>query len=243
MIRIGTYNTGDFSGDGVPAGSEQAKACFREVIEAEGVALWGLQEDVGFFNPQTEQTPYEAVYSGYKNYRRCGVKKYNYKAFLTDLPISQPEQVYYVGERKFHHPWFLHAQVQIEGRDVCVITLHFDWQDRATREMQIRQVIAFAAQYPYVMILGDFNPTNFVEYVQQSPLLIYDYDLDLFREAGFSVANIDKFGTFTTIVGRDPCYPCDNIVVSPNIKICKVGRIFRDWMNDHTALWADVELT
>jgi endonuclease/exonuclease/phosphatase family metal-dependent hydrolase len=93
------------------------------------------------------------------------------------------------------------------------------------------------------MILGDFNPTNFVEYVQQSPLLIYEYDLDLFREAGFSVANTDKFGTFTTIVGRDPCYPCDNIVVSPNIKICKVGRIFRDWMNDHTALWADVELT
>ena len=242
MIRIGTYNTGDFSGNGVPAGSEEAKVCFREVINAENVALWGLQEDVGFFNAQTQESPYEAIYSDYQNYRRCGTKKYNYKAFLTNLPISEATQVYYTGECKFHHPWFLHANVNIEGKDVCVITLHFDWQDRDTRTMEIRQVIEFASRQEYAMILGDFNPTNFVNGVLQSNNLTYEEDLDLFREAGFSVANADKFGTFTTMVGRAPCYPCDNIVVSPNIKICNVGRIFRDWMNDHTALWADVEL-
>ena len=243
MIRIGTYNPGDFSGDGVPAGSEKAKECFKEVIEAEGIALWGLQEDVGLFNPETGETPYEAIYSSYKNYRRCGVKKYNYKAFLTNLPISEAEQIYYVGECKFYHPWFLYAKAQIEGKEVCVITLHFDWQDRDTRTMQIDQVIAFAARQEYAMILGDFNPTDFVNVERQSNTLTYEKDLDRFRKAGFSVANTDQFGTFTTIVGRGPCYPCDNIVVSPNIKIRKVGRIFRDWMNDHTALWADVELT
>ena len=241
MIRIGTYNTGDFSGDGVPAGSEQAKACFREVIEAEGVALWGLQEDVGFFNPQTEQTPYEAVYSGYKNYRRCGVKKYNYKAFLTDLPISQAEQVYYVGERKFHHPWFLHAQVQIEGKDVCVISLHYDWHDCDLRHLQIRQTIEFASRYEYAMILGDFNPDDFVAGEKRSERLTYEEDLAPFRQAGFRVANADQFGMFTTIIGRQEPFPCDNIVVSPNIRIHKVGRIYREWMNDHAPLWADLE--
>ena len=243
MIRVGTFNTGDFSGEGVPAGSAIAKTCFREVIEAEGVALWGLQEDVAFFNQETQETPYDAIYSHYRNYRRSGVKKYNYKAFLTNLPISEAEQIYYVGQRKFYHPWFLRAQVQIDGKEVCVITLHFDWQDRDTRAMQIAQVIDFAAQQEYAIILGDFNPTDFVALERQSDQLTYKHDLDLFRRAGFSVANTDRFGTFTTIVGRDPCYPCDNIVVSPNIRICNVGRIFRDWMNDHTALWADVELT
>ena len=43
MIRVGTYNTGDFSGENVPAGSEKAKALFREVMNAEGVQLWALQ--------------------------------------------------------------------------------------------------------------------------------------------------------------------------------------------------------
>jgi endonuclease/exonuclease/phosphatase family metal-dependent hydrolase len=132
--------------------------------------------------------------------------------------------------------------VEIEGKNVCVITLHFDWQDRDTRVSQIKQVIEFAKKHEYVMIIGDFNPTDFVNAVKQSDNLTYKEDLDIFRKEGFKVANTDKFGTFTTIVERSPCYPCDNIVVSPNIKILKVDRIYRDWMNDHTALWADVEL-
>ena len=242
MIRIGTYNPGDFSGEGVPAGSEKAKKLFREVINSDNVELWGFQEDVEFFNSETKETPYEAIYSDYKNYKRCGVKKYNYKAFLTNLPISDAEQIYYVRDCKFYHPWFLHAQAKIEGKDVCILTLHFDWQDKGTREKQINQVIEFANNYKYAMIIGDFNPTDFVGVVRQSNNLTYKHDLDIFRTAGYNVANTDKFGSFTTVVGRDPCYPCDNIIVSSNIKILKVDRIFRDWMNDHTPLWADVEL-
>ena len=53
FLRVGTYNTGDFSGENVPAGSEQAKALFREVMNADSVDFWALQEDVGFFNPET----------------------------------------------------------------------------------------------------------------------------------------------------------------------------------------------
>ena len=240
MIRVGTYNTGDFSGADVPAGSEKAKALFREVMNADGVALWALQEDVGFFNPETEEMPYEAIYSDYKNYRRSGEKKYNYKAFLTDLPISEAERIYYTGA-KFNHPWFLHAQVQIEGRDVCVISLHYDWQDCDLRTMQIRQTIEFASRYEYAMIIGDYNPTDFVNGQRRSTHLTYEKDLELFRQAGYAVANADKFGDFTTIIGRQEPYPCDNIAVSPNIRIHNVGRIFRDWMNDHAPLWADLE--
>ena len=241
MIRVGTYNTGDFSGENVPAGSEKAKALFREVMNAEGVQLWALQEDVGYFNPETEEMPYEAIYNSYKNYRRSGEKKYNYKAFLTDLPIGEAERIYYTGAPKFGHPWFLHAQVQIEGKDVCVISLHYDWQDCDRRILQIQQTIEFASRYEYAMIIGDYNPTDFANGEKQSDHLTYEKDLDLFRQAGFLVANADKFGAFTTIIGRQEPYPCDNIVVSPNIRIHKVGRIYREWMNDHAPLWADLE--
>ena len=65
MIRIGTFNTGNFSGNGVPAGSEKAKEVFREVINSDNVELWGLQEDISFFNPETGEMPYEAIYSDY----------------------------------------------------------------------------------------------------------------------------------------------------------------------------------
>ena len=243
MIRIGTYNTGDFSGEQVPAGSEKARELFREVINSDGVELWALQEDVGFFNEEAQLTPYEAAYSDYKNYKRCGVKKYNYQAFLTNLPISEAEQIYYVGDCKFYHPWFLHAQLTVDGKDICVLTFHFDWQDRDTREKQINQVIEFASKHEYSMLIGDFNPCDYVNLVQQSKNLTFKHDLDIFRNAGYNVANADKFGIFTTHLGyKDPCYPCDNIAVSSNIRIHKVGRIIRDWMNDHAALWADVEL-
>ena len=244
ILRIGTYNVGDYSGENVPAGSEKAKELFKEVIESAGVELWGLQEDVGFFNSETEETPYDAVYRSYKNYKRCGVKKYNYKAFLTNLPISEAEQIYYVGDCKFYHPWFLHAQVEFDGKEICVITLHFDWQDKGTREKQINQVIEFASKYEYSMIIGDFNPSDRVNLERISANSVHEYDLAIFRKAGFNVANADKFGTFTTHVGHKDigAYPCDNIVVSANIKIHNADRIFRDWMNDHTALWADVEL-
>ena len=242
-IRIGTYNTGDFSGENVPAGSEKAKELFREVINSDGVELWALQEDVGFFNEETQETPYEAIYSNYKNYKRCGIKKYNYKAVLTDFPISEAEQIYYVGDCKFYHPWFLHAQLKLDGKDICVISLHFDWQDRDTRVKQINQVIDFASKYEYAMIIGDFNPCDYVNLVPQSNNHTYEHDLDIFRNAGYNVANADKFGIFTTHVGHKYTdYPCDNIVVSHNIKILSAGQIFRDWMNDHTALWADVEI-
>ena len=191
MIRVGTYNTGDFSGENVPAGSEKAKEAFREVMNAEGVALWALQEDVGFFDPETGEMPYEAIYSSYKNYKRSGEKKYNFKAFLTDLPISEAERIYYTGAPKFGHPWFLHAQAQIEGKDVCVISLHFDWQDCDLRLLQIRQVIEFASRYEYAVILGDFNPDDFVAGEKRSERLTYEEDLAPFRQAGFRVANAD----------------------------------------------------
>ena len=242
IIRIGTYNTGDFSGENIPAGSEQARIAFCDVIESDSVDFWALQEDVEFFDPEAQELPYTAVYGSYKNYRRCGNKKYNYKAFLTNLPLGDTEQIYYTGEEKFDHAWFLHTQLRIEDKDVCMICLHFDWADRDRRKEQIRQVISFASRYEYSMIIGDFNPDDFVKAVRQSENIVYEQDLRLFREAGFQIANADKFGIFTTIPTSKQEYPCDNIVVSPNIKIHNVGRIYRVWMNDHAALWADVEL-
>jgi endonuclease/exonuclease/phosphatase family metal-dependent hydrolase len=103
-------------------------------------------------------------------------------------------------------------------------------------------VIDFASRHEYAMIIGDFNPDDFIDRVKQSENLTYEADLALFREAGYSVANADKFGIFTTIPLSKIDYPCDNIIVSPNIKIHKVGLTRRDWMNDHAALWADVEI-
>ena len=34
----------------------------------------------------------------------------------------------------------------------------------------------------------------------------------------------------------------DELWIEDDGFVCNGGRIYRDWMNDHTALWADVEL-
>ena len=242
-VRIGTYNVGNFSGTGVEAGSELAAKLFREVITADNVDIWALQEDVGFFNEQSELMPYDAVYADYKNYKRCGFKKYNYKAFLTNMPLGEVEQIYYTGDMQFGHAWFLHTQMCIKGKDVCMICVHFDWADKFKRAEQISQVIAFASKYEYSMIIGDYNPDDYINKVLQSRNLTVQEDLDLFRAAGFTPANADLFGTFATIAHETYVpHPCDNIAVSSNIRIHAVGKIHRDWMNDHAALWADVEI-
>ena len=161
---------------------------------------------------------------------------------MTDLEISESEQIFYTPELKCNHPWFLHTQLKVDGKEICAICLHFDWADRERRQKQIAEVIDFASRHEYAMIIGDFNPDDFIDRVKQSENLTYEADLALFRTAGCSVANADKFGIFTTIPTSKQPYPCDNIIVSPNIKIHGVGLTCRDWMNDHAALWADVEI-
>ncbi len=246
-VRFATYNVGDYSGTDLPAGSEESRKAFREVFLKVGADLWALQEDVEFFNKENREMAYDAVYSAaLPNYKRNYTGNYNGKAFLSRFELFDVEPVKYTGDLKYRHPWFLTGKVKIEGREITLICLHFDWSDKNVRAEEITQLIEFAKKQEYCVIMGDFNPEDYVDDGKKvSTRLFYKEELARFQEAGFECANAGKFGTFDTIVHAgsviSPC-PFDNILVSPKIKITAADRVAEPWMNDHALVWADLEI-
>lgn len=263
-IRIASYNIGDYStangssGDGIAKGNgtEVTKQEYIAVFKKVGADLWGLQEDSPCFNGTTEETPYDAIYNKiHPFYKRNFTGTYNGKAFLSCYEIKDVEAVNYPaavtsyapqGTSGYGHKWYLKGKVEMGGKEITLITLHFDWACRERRAKQIETVIEFAKTQEYCLIIGDFNPDDYVNGEKQSNVHTHVEDCKKFTDAGFEGANAGKFGVFSTIVKggkpREENYPCDNIFVTPNIKILNAEAVYEPWMNDHAILVADIEI-
>ena len=187
-------------------------------------------------------------------------RTYNGKAFLTSYDIYDVVPVYYqevttsysetpVG---YGHPWFLTGKVMIGGKEVSVVSLHFVWDCKEKRAQQIADVIVWAKEQEYCVILGDFNPQDYINKVEQ-PLgrlnpdsnNVYREDWAKFIAAGFEPSNGGRFGTYGTTMNdgapKNP-YPWDCVFVSSNIKILDAEPVYEDWMDDHAIVWADIEI-
>ena len=241
-MRIATYNIGDYSGATFDRGSDDAKKHLKDLMESAGVDLWAMQEDEKFFNEVTQETPEEALYQSYKYRARYGTGKYNFKSILSNYELTNVQQIYYNGEIRFGHKWFLSAILSFEGKEMCVISLHFDWTDNRIRATQIKQVLEYANKYKYCIIMGDFNPSDYMEKQKLSDNCLLSKEIEPFLEAGYSSVNVGKFGYYGTLPLRAEPFACDNIIVSGNIKILNAGTVLKDWMNDHAVLWADIEI-
>ncbi|MBQ8408918.1 MAG: endonuclease/exonuclease/phosphatase family protein [Clostridia bacterium] len=247
-IKVATYNVGDYTGKNITHGSEESREAFRAVMKKVDADLWALQEDVEFFNKETKETAFDAVYSTVlPNYKRNFTGNYNGKAFLTKFELSDVEPVRYTGDMKFRHPWYLKGKLAVEDKEITLVCLHFDWSDQAVRAEEIRQLIEFVKTQEYCIIMGDFNPEDYVDDGKKvSNKLFYKEELARFQEVGFDVANAGRFGTFDTIVhdsfnAISPC-PFDNILVSPKLKLVAADRVAEPWMNDHALVWAEIEI-
>jgi endonuclease/exonuclease/phosphatase family metal-dependent hydrolase len=265
---IGDFSTASgSSGDGISKGNgtEVTKQEYIDVFKKVGADLWGLQEDSPYFNGTTKELPYDAIYHEiHPTYKREFSGTYNGKAFLSGYEIYDVKKINYaMGELNesqatgYGHPWFLTGKVMIEGKEVAIATLHFDWSCKEMRANQIEQVIAWAKQYEYAMIIGDVNPDDCIGIPSQkadgtwqnhtvlSSESTHLVDNKRFTDAGFVQANGGKFGTFYTImkngVPRSQS-PCDNIFVSPNIEMVNAEVVYEPWMNDHAIVFADIKI-
>ena len=148
-LRVATFNIGDFTGRGFEKGSEEGKQTIRATMASVGATCWALQEDV--YDYGNGEEVYTALYSDYAHYTRHGTGEYNYKAFLTNEQLSDVAPVSYTGDMVFRHPWFLRGSLTLGDREICLISLHFDWSDKNVRAEQIRQVIAY---HPWLSFKG-----------------------------------------------------------------------------------------
>ena len=247
-IKVATYNVGDYTGENIKHGSDESRQAFRDVFAKVGADLWALQEDVEFFNKETGESAFDAVYfSVLPNYKRNYTGNYNGKAFLSRFELNDVRPIKYEGNMKYRHPWYLTGKIVVEGREITLICLHFDWSDQVVRAEEIRQMLEFAKEQEYCIIMGDFNPEDYVDDGKKvSTKLFYKEELARFEEIGFEPANAGRFGTFDTIVHHtfnaiSPC-PFDNILVTPNIHILAADRVAEPWMNDHALVWAELEI-
>lgn len=244
-IRVATYNVGDYSGINLPHGSEESRKAFSELFKKVGADLWALQEDVEFFNKDTKESAFDAVYSSaLPNYKRNYTGNYNGKAFLSKFELEDVTPVKYEGDFKWRHPWYLRGKITVGEKNITLICLHLDWYDKIVRAEEIRQLVEFCKTQEYCIVMGDFNPEDYINGERLSKTLFYKEELARFEEIGFEPANAGKFGTFDTIVHDSfsrisPC-PFDNILITPNIRITAADRACEPWMNDHAAVWADV---
>ena len=260
-LRVATWNVGDFTGKGMTLGSDASKQAYTAVMQKADVDLWGLQEDVRYFVVETSTTPYTAIYKNVQPYYERNFTgsptanlTYNGKAFLSEFEITDvkainyPEPVLTLGDTKtYGHPWFLTGKINVDGKEISVVTLHFDWSCKERRAAQIGAVIDFAKEQEYCIILGDFNPEDYVgddnaenDARKLSNNLLYEEELARFEAVGFEAANAGRFGVFNTLVNSTG--PWDNILVSRNINILSVETITEPWMNDHAIVVADIAI-
>jgi endonuclease/exonuclease/phosphatase family metal-dependent hydrolase len=257
-IRVATFNTGNFTGAGLSRGSAVTIEAYRKLMESVNADLWGLQEDEKFTDndyPANEGTlPADVIYKTFlPNHEGFFTTKFNGKAFLTHFDLYDVEQIFYPapetsypsGTGNYGHKWFLTGKITVDGKEISIVSLHFDWNCKERRATQIKEVIKFAKEQEYCIIMGDFNPEDYVNNIEISKALFYEEELALFREIGMTHANAGEFGTFDTIVEptKPELYgPWDNIIVSSNIKLLSAKKVYVDWMIDHAIVVAEMEI-
>jgi len=248
-FRIADYNMGDYTGEGFEDGSDEGIAAYREVMAKVNADLWASQTDVPFYGRQNGRSPRKVLFYDFKHYEGVGTWQYNYKAFITNQDITPCERVYYYGEpncytdgkKQFCHPWFLTASVTINGKKVQLINIHVDWADIRVRTEQFRQIREYAKKFEYCIIIGDFNPNDCIDMKGVSDRLTYEEDLAPFIAEGYVPANTGAFGVLNTLPEhKDRAVPCDNILITPNMRYENVSVHTEPWMNDHAILIADI---
>ena len=249
-FRIADYNMGDYTGEGFADGSDEGIAAYREVMAKVNADLWAAQTDIPFYGRQNGRSPRKVLFSDWKHYEGIGTWQYNYKAYITNHCITPCERVYYestldfrysLGNKAFRHPWFLTASIEICGKKVQLINIHVDWADTRVRGEQFRQIREYAKKFEYCIIIGDFNPNDCLDMKGVSDRITDKEDLAPFIEEGYVVANGGEFGLFNTLpTSKYAPVACDNILVTPNIKLVNAGVHTEPWMNDHAILWADI---
>ena len=248
-IRIADYNMGDYTGVGFDDGSEEGIVAYREVMAKVNADLWAAQTDIPFYGRKNGRSPRKVLFYDWKHYEGVGTWQYNYKAFITNRDITPAERVYYTGElncysdgkKQFCHPWFLTSEITVDGKAVRLVNIHVDWADNRVRAEQLRQIREYAKDFEHCIIIGDFNPCDYIDMKAVSDRLTFEEDLAAFIEEGYIPANAGAFGVLNTLPEhKDRAVPCDNILITPNMRYESVSVHTEPWMNDHAILIADI---
>ena len=251
VLKVMSYNTGNFSGRDITRGSSEAASEYVKAMCSVTPNLISCQEDTEYIDDNNSVLPYDGIYKYIcKNQKRYGTGAYNWFSVLSDYEIDYHYPVAYKNDT-YAHTYFMVSKVIVNGIDVHVITVHFDWQDKYRRWKQIQQVQNYANLLGHTIIIGDFNPADTIDQQKQGPS-IWAEDFARWTDNGFIIANCSVYGIFgTDLDSSDEAgipldqrvgVPIDNIIITPDLQVKNCGRIREHYMNDHAIFWADIAI-
>ncbi len=145
----------------------------------------------------------DAVFSSYSDARLGSVYSYNCNSlFSNGFNILSTEEVMF--SKMVQKRYYQHTKVLMGCDTVHVVSTHLDWNQgekgKEYRKVQMNDLISRFQKEKYVILCADWN-ADAVEY-------------DLFRDAGYSMANHGVLGDIPTApAGEKANVPIDNIIV------------------------------
>ena len=239
-LRIASYNTGDFTGNGLTPNTLDTAIEYRKTISELNADYVGFQYDTVLMN---QRQAYEYIFRKFFKWGVAnGSRMYDYFSSVSKYEPVGMGTVDYTERTAFSHSFFQYYDMEIEGKKLHIVNIHFEWRSVSERASQITQVLAHCANYDNCIVLGDFNPEE--RDGDRLVRLTYEEDLNRFINEGFTPcnANVDYLGVVNTIGDGQLVGPWDNILVKGNISVCSFGKIEKAWMNDHYPVYADIIL-
>lgn len=239
-VRVVTYNMGNFSGEGLERNTEECAIAYRKAIGKCKGNINCYQYDTWI----NGQNPKDYIYANARNAVSNGASDYNFHGVSSDFAILSNGANEFSNNGNLTHKIYQYVLIEVNGKTVLVVNLHFEWQDNTQRAGQITDVLSFVKDYDNVIVCGDFNPEDYIDGVRQSSDLTYKADLNRFTDAGFKCANgVGYFGAINTIAEKGYVSgPFDNILVKGAMAIKDIGIIEEQYMNDHYPFYADITI-
>lgn len=247
-IRLATFNTGSFVKEFAPSAQPDGVSLFRDVVKETQADILFTQEDLPFWTEGI--SPYEEFFNNYPYYAHEGTTTLNYYGVYSNYPIVSSKSVQF--ENKVTHTHFMVAEIDIQGVVIAFANIHLDWCDNTTRTKQLCEVRNYMAQYNIRVVIGDFNPDNYVNYTKNFNEQTYeDYstwkeDFKIFTDAGYEYVNASILGyhhTFFAIpelTENNITYPLDNIMYKSDLlSLQTFNVVYHDYLWDHIPLYAD----
>ena len=231
FITVATMNYGlwyDGSSKYVPDHKvEETLAKWKFMLNRHDPDIIGGQEWLKHFDRSNKITVEEYLF-GYKYAYQYVAEMEN---FASKFPITQYEKHYHTNSSRYYTTGY----TEINGKEVFLINVHLGIEPdfNISRKAQYEDILNLLKDKEYFIMFGDFNAYTTSEF-------------NVFKEAGYSVANGGAFGTFNTWThfGTESSWKneaIDNIVVSSNIKILKV-KCDRRELSDHNMLIAELQI-
>ena len=199
----------------IPPGQDQAYLNMYRTFIGDA-RIVGVCEYAAEFSTNQPLKTAEALYGGYdvkiegtRRGAQCN------SLFMKGCTLLEKKEREY--PKRSQRVYYQLARVRMDGREVCVVQTHLDWDlgekdtlpRRAYRADQMRTIIADLANEKYVIIGGDFN----IRADHPGDTKEHATEFDVFAEAGYTLANRGQLITWPSWhVPKREC-PIDNIIV------------------------------